>query len=147
MNVDLNPILLAEDNPYDAELTLDALKENSISNPVVHVTDGTELMDYLSGTGAFEGKKTLKPILILLDIKMPKMDGIQVLEKLKNDPELKKIPVIMLTASKEEIDLYKSYEIGTNAFVVKPVEFEDFIDAVKIVGNFWCLVNEPPPLK
>ncbi len=146
MKLKPQPILLAEDNPYDAELTIQALKENAILNPIVHVPDGAEVLNYLYQTESYQGQKTTKPILILLDLKMPKIDGLEVLEKLKQDLNFQPIPIIMLTSSKEEIDLIQSYKNGANAYVVKPVDFDNFVDAVKIVGHFWCIVNEPPPL-
>jgi two-component system, response regulator len=137
-------ILLAEDNPKDVELTIEALKENNLGNHVVTVKDGVEVMEYLRGEGVYAGRSNGLPALLLLDIKMPRMDGIEVLKRLKSDENLKSIPVVMLTSSREEPDLRKCYELGANAYIVKPVNFQDFIDAVKQIGSFWVLLNELP---
>ncbi|RJP64967.1 MAG: response regulator [Ignavibacteriales bacterium] len=138
-------ILLAEDNPKDVELTLEALSEFNLANQVVAVKDGVEVMEYLQYKGKYQNRVQENPAVILLDIKMPRMDGIEVLNAIRNDPALKRLPVVMLTSSKEEPDLKRCYELGANAYVVKPVDFTDFIEAVKQVGVFWAVINELPP--
>jgi CheY-like chemotaxis protein len=138
-------ILLVEDSPEDVELTLSALAEHNLANEVVVVHDGEEALDYLRRRGDFQLRGGDNPALVLLDIKMPKVDGMEVLRQMKSDPQLKSIPVVILTASREERDLASSYKLGVNAYVVKPVNFQDFIVAVKELGVFWLLVNEPPP--
>lgn len=140
-------ILLAEDNINDVELTLEALSENNLANEVVVVSDGTETLDYLYYQGNYASREPIDPILILLDIKMPKVNGIEVLRKIKSDEKLKTIPVIMLTSSREEKDLVDSYKLGVNAYVVKPVDFEQFLYAVKQIGLFWLVINQAPPNK
>lgn len=140
----LRTILLAEDNPQDVELTVEALEEFNLANSIVSVGDGVEVMEYLNCTGRFANRSTELPSVILLDIKMPRMDGIQVLEQLRSDNRFCKIPVVMLTSSREEPDLKRCYALGVNAYVVKPVNFEDFIAAVKNIGIFWALLNELP---
>ncbi|MBI4850509.1 MAG: response regulator [Acidobacteria bacterium] len=140
-------ILLAEDNINDAELTLEALSENNLANEVVVVSDGAETLDYLYYQGNYRSREPIDPILILLDIKMPKVNGIEVLRKIKSDEKLKTIPVIMLTSSREEKDLVDSYKLGVNAYVVKPVDFEQFLYAVKQIGLFWLVINQAPPNK
>lgn len=142
---DLKPIVLAEDNVHDVELTLGALRENHIANEIVVVRDGAQALDYLYRRNGFAERADDLPGLILLDLKMPKVDGIEVLRQIKGDPALKSIPVVMLTSSREEQDLIRSYELGVNAYVVKPVAFHVFIDAVKALGGFWAVINEPPP--
>jgi CheY-like chemotaxis protein len=142
---DLNRILLVEDNPNDVELALTALAEHNIANEVVVTRDGSEALDYLYRRGAFANRKNGQPAVILLDLKMPKVDGLEVLRTVKSDPELQRIPVVMLTSSREETDLVKSYQLGANAYVVKPVDFPQFVAAVKELGAFWALLNEPPP--
>ncbi|HSI08127.1 MAG: response regulator [Rariglobus sp.] len=141
----LKSILLVEDNSYDAEMTLVALSEHHLSNEVVHVTDGEQALDYLYSRGKFEGRPAGNPIVILLDLKMPKMDGLEVLKIIKADAALHAIPVVMLTSSREESDLVRSYALGVNAYVVKPVNFQQFVDAVKQLSIFWAVHNEPPP--
>lgn len=145
MMADLRTILLAEDNVNDVTLTLAALRENHVANDIIVVRDGAEALDYLLRRNQFAGRAGAHPILILLDLKMPKVDGVEVLRMLKSDPTLKTIPVVMLTSSREEQDLVRSYELGVNAYVVKPVGFPDFVEAVKLLGGFWAVVNEPPP--
>jgi CheY-like chemotaxis protein len=142
---DLKQIVLAEDNANDVELTLNALRDNHIANEIVVVRDGVEALDYLYRRNAFVGRTIANPALVLLDLKMPKIDGIEVLRQIKSDSSLKSIPVVMLTSSREEQDLVRSYELGVNAYVVKPVAFHQFIDAVKLLGGFWAVINEPPP--
>ena len=144
---ELKPIVLAEDNENDVELTLSALRENHIANEIVVVRDGAEALDFLYRRNGFAERSELPPGLILLDLKMPKVDGIEVLRQIKADPALKSIPVVMLTSSREEQDLVRTYELGVNAYVVKPVAFHEFIDAVKVLGGFWAVINEPPPAR
>jgi CheY-like chemotaxis protein len=141
----LKRILLAEDNVNDVELTLTALRANSLANEVVVVHDGAEALDYLHRRGAFANREPGLPALMLLDLKMPKVDGLEVLRLVKEDPDLRKLPVVVLTSSREEQDLVRSYDLGVNAYVVKPVDFCAFMDAVKLLGGFWALLNEPPP--
>ncbi|MFA6947217.1 MAG: response regulator [Pedobacter sp.] len=141
----LKTILLAEDNPNDVELTLSALSEQNLANRVVVVKDGVEVMDYLRCRGKFKKRQKGNPAVILLDIKMPRMDGIEVLQAIRQEPDLKLIPVVMLTSSREEPDLIKCYALGVNAYVVKPVDFKDFMEAVRQLGVFWALINELPP--
>jgi CheY-like chemotaxis protein len=138
-------ILLAEDNANDVELTLTALKANNILNDVVVTRDGAEALDYLRRRGRYADRSLEDPALILLDLKMPKVDGLEVLRQVKADGSLKTIPIVVLTSSREEQDLINSYDLGVNAYVVKPVDFYAFVDAVKVLGGFWALVNEPPP--
>ncbi len=142
---ELRRILLAEDNPKDVELTLEALSEFNIANQVAVVTDGVEAMEYLQCEGKYVSRNHEQPAVLLLDIKMPRMDGIEVLQAIRNNPELKTLPVVILTSSREEPDLKKCYDLGVNAYVVKPVDFTDFIEAVKQVGAFWAVLNELPP--
>lgn len=140
-------ILLAEDNANDAELALSALRTNRVANDIVVVRDGAEALDYLYRRNQFADRSSDNPGLILLDLKMPKVDGIEVLRQVKRDTSLRTVPVVMLTSSREEQDLVHSYDLGVNAYVVKPVRFNDFVEAVKIVGQFWAVVNEPPPIQ
>ena len=144
MNI-LKTILLVEDNPMDVELTLEALNEYKLANQVIVVNDGVAAMDYLRCEGPYAGRKPENPAVMLLDIKLPRMDGLEVLKAVRSDPGLKTIPVVMLTSSRETPDLKKSYALGTNAYVVKPVNFKEFIDAIKNLGMFWALINELPP--
>jgi CheY-like chemotaxis protein len=145
MMTEIHHILLAEDNAHDAELTITALRDNRLANDVVVVTDGAQVLDYLYRRNGYAQRATGDPSLILLDLKMPKVDGVEVLRQVKSDPALRTIPVIMLTSSREEHDVVRSYDLGVNAYVVKPVDFTEFIDAVKLLGGFWAVVNEPPP--
>jgi CheY-like chemotaxis protein len=142
---ELKPILLVEDSPNDVELTLAALAENHLANEVVVVRDGAEALDYLHRRGIFKLRGKGNPAVVLLDLKLPKVDGLEVLEQLKRDAELQSIPVVMLTSSREEQDLTRSYKLGVNAYVVKPVEFTEFVDSIKELGLFWAVINEPPP--
>ncbi len=144
--VEIRTILLAEDNPKDVELTLEALADHNLANNVIVVRDGVEAMDYLRCEGKYKQRKPGNPAVLLLDIKMPRMDGIEVLRAIRSDKLLKMLPVVMLTSSREERDLIKSYELGVNAYVVKPVDFKSFIEAVKQLGVFWAVINEAPPL-
>ena len=142
---DLRPILLAEDNPKDVELTLEALSEHNLANKVVVVRDGVEALEFLRYEGQFKMRNRGNPAVLLLDIKMPRMGGIELLQVIRKDPVLKFLPIVILTSSREESDLVTSYELGANAFVVKPVDFEHFIDVIKQIGVFWALINELPP--
>ncbi len=144
--IELKTILLAEDNPQDVELTIEALTEHNLANKVVVVKDGVEAMDYLNYTGQFKNRKKGNPAVLLLDIKMPRMDGIEVLEAIRGNEKIKALPVVMLTSSREEPDLKRCYDLGVNAYVVKPVNFKDFVDAVKHIGIFWAILNEQPPI-
>jgi CheY-like chemotaxis protein len=144
--VEIRTILFAEDNPRDVELTLEALGDHNLANNVIVVRDGVETMEYLRREGKYKQRKTGNPAVLLLDIKMPRMDGIEVLRAIRNDNKLKMLPVVMLTSSREEQDLIKSYELGVNAYVVKPVDFKEFIEAVRQLGIFWAVINEAPPL-
>jgi CheY-like chemotaxis protein len=141
----LKRILLAEDNDRDVELTLAALDEHNLANEVVVARDGAEAMDYLYGRGKFAGHANGLPVVVLLDLKMPKVDGLEVLRQMRNDPEIKHVPVVMITSSREEQDLIRSYQLGVNAYVVKPVDFQKFVESVKQIGVFWAIINEPPP--
>jgi CheY-like chemotaxis protein len=143
--IELKTILMSEDNPQDVELTIEALDEHNLANQVVAVKDGVEAMEYLNYEGQFKNRKKGNPAVLLLDIKMPRMDGIEVLMAIRKDEKLKTLPVVMLTSSREEPDLKKCYELGVNAYVVKPVNFKDFMDAVKQIGIFWAMLNEQPP--
>jgi CheY-like chemotaxis protein len=142
---DYKRILLAEDSPKDVELTLEAFAEHNLANEVVVVTDGQEALDYLYCQGKYRLRSKENPAVVILDIKMPKVDGLEVLRTIKEDDNLKVIPVVILTSSREEKDLSKSYKQGVNAYVVKPVDFQQFVGAVKELGAFWAIVNEPPP--
>ncbi len=147
MMTELRKILLAEDNPNDVELTLAALRENHLANEVVVVRDGAEALDYLFRRNAFAGRAGGNPALMLLDLKMPKVDGIEVLRQVKSDPAVRTIPIVVLTSSREEQDLVMSYDFGVNAYVVKPVDFPEFVQAVRVLGGFWAVLNEPPPVR
>jgi CheY-like chemotaxis protein len=138
-------VLLAEDSKKDVELTLNALAEHNLANEVVVAHDGAEAWDYLSRKGKFADRELGNPAVVLLDLKMPKMDGLEVLRKMRADVNLRAVPVVMLTSSNEERDIVESYKLGVNAYVVKPVAFEDFMAAIKNLGLFWAVVNQPPP--
>jgi CheY-like chemotaxis protein len=141
----LRRILLAEDSGNDVELTLAAMAAHRVANEIVVVRDGAEALDFLFCRGEFSARPPENPVLLLLDLKMPKVDGLEVLRQVKNDPGLRTIPVVVLTSSREERDLVDTYGLGANAFVVKPVEFGAFVEAVKALGQFWAVVNEAPP--
>lgn len=138
-------VLLVEDNLLDAELTIHALKKRNLSNKLIHVTDGQEALDYLFKTGPYAGNLTLRPRLMLLDLKLPKIDGIEVLRQVRSHPLTRTLPVVVLTSSCEERDLVESYKLGANSYIVKPVEFEKFVEAVSSLGLYWLLLNQPPP--
>jgi len=141
----LKRILLAEDNENDLELTLTALAENNLANEVVVVRDGAEAWDFLCHDGAYAGRNGGNPAVVLLDLKMPKVDGLELLRRMRGDARFQSVPVVVLTSSREESDIVQSYRLGVNAFVVKPVAFDEFIGAVKNLGLFWAVLNEPPP--
>ncbi|PTQ74282.1 response regulator [Pseudomonas sp. GV071] len=141
----LKPILLVEDNPNDLELTLVALERSQLANDVVIKRDGAEALDYLLRRGEYQNRADGNPAVLLLDLKLPKVDGLEVLKTVRETPALRSIPVVMLTSSREEPDLMRAYEMGVNAYVVKPVEFRDFVAAISDLGVFWAVLNEPPP--
>lgn len=141
---DMKIILLAEDNPKDIELTMEAIAEVHLSNQVVVVKDGVEALEYLKYEGNYVNRKKVDPAVILLDIKMPRLDGIQVLREIRSNPVLKTLPVVMLTSSREKSDLKKCYDLGANAYVVKPVNFKEFMYTIKNIGVFWASINELP---
>jgi CheY-like chemotaxis protein len=141
----LKPILLVEDNPHDLELTLIALERSQLANEVVITRDGAEALSYLHCTGEYASRQAGNPAVVLLDLKLPKVDGLEVLKDIRDTPALKSMPVVMLTSSKEEQDLLRSYELGVNAYVVKPVDFTEFVRAIADLGIFWAVLNEPPP--
>jgi CheY-like chemotaxis protein len=141
----LRPILLVEDNPNDVELTLIALEKTRLANPVVSLRDGEEALQYLRREGQWADRADENPAVILLDKKLPKIDGHEVLKAVRGNESLKRIPVVMLTSSREESDLLRSYDLGVNAYVVKPVAFDDFMAAINDLGMFWAVLNEPPP--
>jgi CheY-like chemotaxis protein len=143
---DLKTILLVEDNPNDVELTLEALADYRLANEIVVLNDGEEALDYLYRRGRFAARDPMLPAVILLDLKMPKVDGLTVLRTVKANPALKCIPIVMLTSSREERGIVESYQLGVNAYVVKPVDFGQFVEAIKKLGYFWAVLNEPPPL-
>lgn len=142
---ELRPILLVEDDVNDVELTLTALAEHNLANQIVVLRDGAAALDYLMRRGAHAARDGQQPIVVLLDLKMPKMNGLDVLRTMKHDESLRLIPVVMLTSSREERDLVASYQLGVNAYVVKPVSFQEFVSAIKGLGVFWAVINEPPP--
>jgi CheY-like chemotaxis protein len=141
----LGRILLVEDDPKDVDLTLTALEEYKLANEVVVTGDGEEALDYLYCRGNFETRNNDNPAVLLLDLKLPKVDGLEVLQQIKSDEKLRMIPVVVLTSSREERDMVASYKLGVNAYVVKPVDFHEFVNAIKELGIFWAIINEPPP--
>jgi len=143
--INLARILLAEDDPNSVELTLEVLSEYNLANNVVVVEDGEQALDYLYRRGEYANRRSRNPVVIMLDIKMPKVDGLEVLRQIKSDPKLQAIPVVILTTSNMESDLIEGYRLGANAYVVKPVTFPDFVEAIKTLSVFWVLVNQPPP--
>jgi DNA-binding response OmpR family regulator len=142
---ELGRILIVEDDPKDVELTLIALEEYNLANEVVITRDGEEALDYLYCRGNFKMRSSDNPAVLLLDLKLPKVNGLEVLQQIKSDEKLKMIPVVVLTSSREERDMVTSYKLGVNAYVVKPVDFHEFVNAIKELGIFWAIVNEPPP--
>ena len=140
----LDTILLAEDDPKDVELTMEALEENNLANEVIRTKDGVETLDYLLYRGEFKDRKPGNPAVLLLDLKMPRMNGLEVLQVIRETADLKHLPVVMLTSSREEQDLVKSYQLGVNAYVVKPVDFNQFVTAVSQIGYFWAVLNQYP---
>ena len=142
----IRTILLAEDSPADAEMAVDALRDARLANPIVHVEDGVETMDYLLRRGAFANREEGLPAVLLLDIKMPRLDGLEVLKQIRNEESLKRLPVVILSSSREESDLARSWDLGVNAYVVKPVDVYQFFNAVKTLGTFWAVINQAPEL-
>jgi CheY-like chemotaxis protein len=145
MHAPLRPILLAEDNSNDVELILAAFQEAQINNEVISTRDGEQALNYLFRRGEYAARTAVSPALVILDLKMPRVDGREVLREIRAHPELSTVPVVILTSSKEERDLLQTYQLGANAYVVKPVAFGEFISAVSKLGSFWALLNEPPP--
>ena len=141
----LGRILMVEDDPKDVELTLTALEEYNLANEVIVTRDGEQALDYLYCRGEYKTRSSGNPAVMLLDLKLPKVDGLEVLKQIKSDGELRMIPVVVLTSSKEEKDMVASYKLGVNAYVVKPVDFHEFVNAIKELGIFWAVINEPPP--
>jgi CheY-like chemotaxis protein len=141
----LGRILMVEDDPKDVELTLTALEDYNLTNEVVVTRDGEEALDYLYCRGNFKMRTNENPAVLLLDLKLPKIDGLEVLQQIKSDEKLRMIPVVVLTSSREERDMVASYKLGVNAYVVKPVDFHEFVNAIKELGVFWAIINEPPP--
>jgi DNA-binding response OmpR family regulator len=141
----LGRILMVEDDPRDVELTLTALAEYNLTNEVVVIHDGEQALDYLYRRGDYKARNNKNPAVLLLDLKLPKVDGLEVLQQVKSDETLKMIPVVVLTSSREERDMVASYKLGVNAYVVKPVDFHEFVNAIKELGMFWAIINEPPP--
>ena len=140
----IRTILLVEDSPADAEMAIDALREANLANPIVHVEDGVEAMEYLLRQGRSAGRSDEEPAVLLLDIKMPRMDGLEVLQRIRAEEEFKRLPVVILSSSREENDLARSWDLGVNAYVVKPVDIDQFFQAVKTLGTFWAVINETP---
>ncbi len=141
----LRPIVIVEDNPHDLELMTIALGKANLGNDLIVLRDGAEALDYLSNTGKWQIKERIPPAVVLLDLKLPKRSGLEILEHIKSDPQLRHVPVVMLTSSREESDVERSYRLGVNAYVVKPMHFHDFTLAVQELGGFWAVRNEPPP--
>jgi CheY-like chemotaxis protein len=141
----LGRILMVEDDPKDVELTLTALEEYNLANEVVVTRNGEQALDYLHCRGEYKTRTSGNPAVMLLDLKLPKVDGLEVLKQIKSDGEMRMIPVVVLTSSKEEKDMVASYKLGVNAYVVKPVDFHEFVNAIKELGVFWAIINEPPP--
>jgi len=141
---ELRTILLAEDSPHDAEMAIDALREANLANPIVHVEDGVEALDYLLRRGRWSDRPDEDLAVLLLDIKMPRMDGLEVLTEIRKSDRFKSLPIVVLSSSREESDLARSWDLGVNAYVVKPVDVDQFFDAVRTLGRFWAVLNEPP---
>lgn len=144
MNREIHTILIAEDSAADAEMAIDALREAKLANPVVHVEDGVEALDYLLRRGGFAERGKGNPAVVLLDIKMPRLDGLEVLKQMRSNERLKRVPVVILSSSREESDLVESWNLGVNAYVVKPVDVSQFFRAVQVLGQFWAVLNESP---
>jgi two-component system response regulator len=142
---EIRSILLVEDSPADAEMTIDALREARIANPIVHVEDGVDALDFLHARNAFAGRRDGNPVVVLLDIKMPRMDGLEALREIRTNEVTRTIPVVILSSSREERDLAASWDLGVNAYVVKPVDARQFFDAVQTLGQFWAVMNEARP--
>jgi two-component system, response regulator len=138
-------VLLVEDNPADAELCMRALKKHKFANNLLWVKDGAEALDALFGTGAYAGKTNSKPKVVLLDLRLPKIDGLEVLKSVRADERTKHVPVVVLTSSREDRDITEAYRLGANSFITKPVEFEDFVETIASLGLYWLVVNKPPP--
>ena len=143
----LRTILIAEDSPADAEMAIDALRDARLANPIVHCEDGVETLDFLLRRGAYANREEGLPAVLLLDIKMPRMDGLEVLRQIREHEELKRLPVVILSSSREESDLARSWDMGVNAYVVKPVDVDQFFGAVQTLGKFWALINQAPELE
>ncbi len=143
----LRTILIAEDSPADAEMAIDALRDARLANPILHVEDGVETLDFLMRRGAYANREEGLPAVLLLDIKMPRMDGLEVLQRIRAEDELKRLPVVILSSSREESDLARSWDLGVNAYVVKPVDVDQFFNAVKTLGTFWAVINQAPELE
>ncbi|WP_447730535.1 response regulator [Pseudoxanthomonas suwonensis] len=143
----IRTILLAEDSAADAEMAIDALREANLANPIVHVEDGVEAMEYLERTGRFADRADENPAVLLLDIKMPRMDGLEVLQRIRANDKLRRLPVVILSSSREESDLARSWDLGVNAYVVKPVDIDQFFGAVKTLGQFWAVINATPDIE
>ncbi|MCL7715037.1 response regulator [Stenotrophomonas mori] len=143
----LRTILIAEDSPADAEMAIDALRDARLANPIVHVEDGVEALDFLLRRGAWSDREEGLPAVLLLDIKMPRMDGLEVLQRIRAEEDLKRLPVVILSSSREESDLARSWDLGVNAYVVKPVDVDQFFNAVKTLGTFWAVINQAPELE
>jgi two-component system response regulator len=141
---DLKTILLVEDSMADAEMAIDALREANLLNPIVHVEDGVDCMDYLHRRGRFADRDDSDPAVVLLDIKMPRMDGLEVLKQMRGDAQLRRVPVVILSSSREESDLARSWDLGVNAYVLKPVDVQQFFSAVQMLGHFWAVLNQRP---
>ena len=144
---ELRTILLVEDSMADAEMAMDALDEAHLANPVVHVEDGVECLDYLYARGAWAGREPGDPAVVLLDIKMPRMSGLDVLTHMREDERMRRIPVVILSSSREESDLARSWDLGANAYVIKPVDVDQFFDAVRTLGQFWAVLNQAPEME
>jgi CheY-like chemotaxis protein len=143
--MDLKRILLVEDSTNDVELILTSLADNHLGNEVVVVRDGEEALDYMYRRGMYRLRYEGNPVVVLLDLKLPKVDGIEVLTEIKSNPSMRTVPIVILTSSREEQDLAKCYELGTNAYVVKPIDFHEFVNVIRGLGLFWAIINEPPP--
>ncbi|WP_101927260.1 MULTISPECIES: response regulator [Luteimonas] len=144
---DIRTILLAEDSPHDAEMAIDALRDAHLANPIVHVEDGVECLDFLFRRGKYADRAEGDPAVLLLDIKMPRLDGLEVLKQLREHETLKRMPVVILSSSREESDLARSWDLGVNAYVVKPVDVDQFFEAVRTLGKFWAVLNEVPDVE